>query len=574
MVRRLSLIMVAVAIGLLALGSYTPTNAADIPALVSPIAQEGTALVDSCRPTFSWAAVPEAVTYELAVFLWSDKAGDTNYKDLKIQQDPALTATIPAQALSWTPDQENCLIPQEKYIWFLRATMSDGSGEWSEGATFEVDLRNSTALVNEVLKNEINAYLSGQVQPDSPFAQFINGMQEVIKSSRSSFVMAPEKPSPDNHRTVAIASDSNSQEQTEDENSTSDTSPTSTCSARLAETGGTDQPADNLIFDGPVQVTVAGVRNGSQSEAPPRDFSLISYTTYARIGNVLNNLSGIRLASYSLLKRGAKDIIKGWGGNAYICFVPDKASALRSDYGGTLRLFTTTKSEDPGNVNQRGLSITEQGDVGINEDAPKASLHINGPENDGSHSALRVTSGTQNMLIDGNEIDAYNDTDPAELFLNNNSQRRVVVPGIRVTGGSDFSEQFKIEKAELISRPGMVVSIDPAKPGNLSISHLPYDRKVAGIISGAGGVKPGMTMGQTGTLANGGFPVALSGRVYCLVDADYAPVLPGDLLTTSETPGYAMKVNNHQRAQGAIIGKAMTPLKKGRGLVLVLVSLQ
>jgi len=45
-------------------------------------------------------------------------------------------------------------------------------------------------------------------------------------------------------------------------------------------------------------------------------------------------------------------------------------------------------------------------------------------------------------------------------------------------------------------------------------------------------------------------------------------------LTTSGIPGHAMKAGNRARAQGAIIGKAMTGLNAGRGLVLVLVTLQ
>jgi NAD(P)H-hydrate repair Nnr-like enzyme with NAD(P)H-hydrate dehydratase domain len=46
------------------------------------------------------------------------------------------------------------------------------------------------------------------------------------------------------------------------------------------------------------------------------------------------------------------------------------------------------------------------------------------------------------------------------------------------------------------------------------------------------------------------------------------------MMTTAATPGHAMRVANHSRAQGAIIGKAMTSLKSGKGLVLVLVTLQ
>ena len=120
----------------------------------------------------------------------------------------------------------------------------------------------------------------------------------------------------------------------------------------------------------------------------------------------------------------------------------------------------------------------------------------------------------------------------------------------------------------------MVVSIDPESPGNLVVSNRAYDRKVAGIISGAGGVKPGMLMGQKGSKADGTRPVALTGRVFCRADASDFHIEPGDLVTTSVTPGHAMKVTDYAKTQGAILGKAMTKLEKGQGLVLVLVSLQ
>src|SRR5690606_9095520 len=122
--------------------------------------------------------------------------------------------------------------------------------------------------------------------------------------------------------------------------------------------------------------------------------------------------------------------------------------------------------------------------------------------------------------------------------------------------------------------PGMVVSIDPEKPGALKISTEKNDTKVAGIVSGAGGVDTGMVMGQKGTVADGKHPVALTGRVYCYVDASKGEIKPGDLLTTSDTPGHAMKVEDPSKASGAIIGKAMTGLEEGKkGLVLVLVNL-
>jgi hypothetical protein len=116
--------------------------------------------------------------------------------------------------------------------------------------------------------------------------------------------------------------------------------------------------------------------------------------------------------------------------------------------------------------------------------------------------------------------------------------------------------------------------MDAAKPGHLTLSTRAYDKKVAGIVSGAGGLQPGVKLG-TRSDGSDDLPIALSGRVYCYVDATRYAVEIGDLLTTSDTPGHAMKVTDFARSQGAVLGKAMEPLAKGKKrLILVLVGLQ
>ena len=151
---------------------------------------------------------------------------------------------------------------------------------------------------------------------------------------------------------------------------------------------------------------------------------------------------------------------------------------------------------------------------------------------------------------------------------------RVVCGELQLTGGSDLSEQFDVKKEKDDLKPGMLVCINPDNPGELMLSTEPYDRKVAGVISGAGGIGTGVLMGQKGSQADGAYPVALTGRVYCWADASNGPIKPGDLLTTSTLPGLAMKVTDYATAQGAVIGKAMSCLEQGQGLVLVLVNLQ
>jgi hypothetical protein len=141
---------------------------------------------------------------------------------------------------------------------------------------------------------------------------------------------------------------------------------------------------------------------------------------------------------------------------------------------------------------------------------------------------------------------------------------------LQITGGSDVAENFEVDDG---IRPGMVVAIDPQNSGKLTLARGAYNRRAAGVISGANNVSAGMVLPDPNGALNSR-ALTLSGRVWVYCDASRNSVRPGDLLTTSETPGHAMKVTNHSKAQGAIIGKALTGLKSGRGLVLVLASLQ
>jgi hypothetical protein len=142
---------------------------------------------------------------------------------------------------------------------------------------------------------------------------------------------------------------------------------------------------------------------------------------------------------------------------------------------------------------------------------------------------------------------------------------------VGITGGADLAELFNVSAGT--ADPGTLLIIDAANPGQLTISTHAYDTKVAGIISGAGGVNPGLTLLQAGVM-DGDTHVAIAGRVYVKATAINGAIEPGDLLTTSDRPGYAMKATDRDRVHGAIIGKAMTGLQDGTGLVLVLVNLQ
>jgi hypothetical protein len=154
----------------------------------------------------------------------------------------------------------------------------------------------------------------------------------------------------------------------------------------------------------------------------------------------------------------------------------------------------------------------------------------------------------------------------AKLHVNGD----IIATGDIVLQNADCAEEFAVKDLEVIE-PGTVMVL--GEEGSLCQSTEAYDKKVAGVVSGAGDLKPGLILDKQPESTNR-MPIALMGKVYCKVDAQYTPVEVGDLLTTSPTPGHAMKATDPLKAFGTIIGKALRPLAAGKGLIPILVALQ
>ena len=131
---------------------------------------------------------------------------------------------------------------------------------------------------------------------------------------------------------------------------------------------------------------------------------------------------------------------------------------------------------------------------------------------------------------------------------------------LQITGGCDLAELFAVARDDdqPLIIPGMVVVIDPDHPGALMLTDKPYDTRVAGILSGANGLAPGLVLkADDHPAVAGDHPLAMTGRVWCWVDAAFGEVKPGDSLTTSTIPGTAMRANDASRMAGASIGLSL-----------------
>jgi hypothetical protein len=112
--------------------------------------------------------------------------------------------------------------------------------------------------------------------------------------------------------------------------------------------------------------------------------------------------------------------------------------------------------------------------------------------------------------------------------------------------------------------------------GRIAPAALPYERRVIGVISGAGGLRPGSVVGsrEDGSID---LPLAVSGQVYVRVCLEGGSIEPGDLLVASSEPGVAMRAADPGLAAGAVVGKALEAFGPGQekeGLVRMMVMLR
>jgi hypothetical protein len=138
-------------------------------------------------------------------------------------------------------------------------------------------------------------------------------------------------------------------------------------------------------------------------------------------------------------------------------------------------------------------------------------------------------------------------------------------------GNADCAEEFDLDGVSTVA-PGSVMVLAEGTPEAVRECTMPYDRRVVGIVSGAGRYRPAITLDRRSG-AGRRVPLALVGKVYCRVDASFGEIEIGDLLTTSSSVGCAMKATESGAGFGSIVGKALESCREGKGLIRVLVGL-
>jgi hypothetical protein len=234
-----------------------------------------------------------------------------------------------------------------------------------------------------------------------------------------------------------------------------------------------------------------------------------------------------------------------------------------------LHILSNSGNVVVGNIAANYGAIGFQSTLNINNYAltgSAAETVLNTPA--GTSLSLRVNNNPTNALVLNASGNVGMGTAAPETKLH-------VVGDLKVTGNISAKYQDVAEWVPSLETlaAGTVVILDPRHVNHVQTSNTSYDTSVAGVVS----AQPGLSLGEAG---EGKALIATTGRVRVKVDATRAAIRIGDLLVTSDLPGVAMKSEpvavggRKMHSPGTIIGKALEPLEKGTGEILVLLSLQ
>jgi hypothetical protein len=146
----------------------------------------------------------------------------------------------------------------------------------------------------------------------------------------------------------------------------------------------------------------------------------------------------------------------------------------------------------------------------------------------------------------------------------------VTADGSITGGGADFAEYLDATGNRAAYEPGDVLVVSPDQDRAVALADTPYSTAVIGVYSTDPAVMGGGRYlpddGKTDML-----PVGIVGIVPVKVSAENGAIHRGDMLTTSSTPGYAMRATEY--VPGAMLGKAMGELNSGTGVIEVVLLL-
>jgi hypothetical protein len=165
-------------------------------------------------------------------------------------------------------------------------------------------------------------------------------------------------------------------------------------------------------------------------------------------------------------------------------------------------------------------------------------------------------------------------SNPLAVVFRVDSFGKVFANGGLQPSGADFAESVSVREEAAVYEPGDLIGIDSEGIRRFTKLDRPYSPLVAGIYSTKPGILATPHLVAEGSHEADEIPLAIVGIVPCKVSDENGTISTGDMLVSSSKPGYAMKGTDRNRMIGAVIGKALQPMRGKTGVIEILVSLQ
>lgn len=259
--------------------------------------------------------------------------------------------------------------------------------------------------------------------------------------------------------------------------------------------------------------------------------------------------------------------------------------------GGTMdtyaiRVQDIAGTAGAGTQNNYGIRIGNQGQAstetsyGIYIDSQTGSTNSYAAVFAGGNIGIGDTTPTEATLVVGGDIYAtINSTGSYTKALCWDDSGASLIQDCVGSVSADYMEMYAVEEGietgDLVA-PGTsyVRTKDQDRLARLEKTKTPYQSSAIGIVSDSTKAGDFNSIGYNIDQKDNPMPVALNGRVLVKVSGENGPIKQGDHLTSSSTPGFAMKATR----PGSVVGKALEnfPTSQGetsQGKILVFVTI-